>query len=216
MENINEQKELLNKLMNMLEKQFSDSEIVLHDFTQPYEHTIADIRNGHITGRRVGDSLTNFGLEVVNGEQEGMDRYNYVVYTASGTILRSSSMYITNSCGKAIGALCINTDVTNEIHYQEYLRKKNQPTFMPELDSKVGSEIFPGTVQELLEHLIKDASKFINKEPENMTKEDKIKFLDYLDKRGAFLISKSGDAFCSYLGISKFTMYKYLDMAKEE
>ena len=47
-----------------------------------------------------------------------------------------------------------------------------------------------------------------------MTKEDKIHFIQLLDQKGALLISKSGERICSYLGISKFTLYKYLDIAR--
>jgi predicted transcriptional regulator YheO len=44
-----------------------------------------------------------------------------------------------------------------------------------------------------------------------MSKEDKIKVVEFLDKKGAFLITKSGDKVCRYLDISKFTLYNYLD-----
>ena len=51
---------------------------------------------------------------------------------------------------------------------------------------------------------------------EKLTKADKLKFLDYLDKKGAFLISKSGDRVCDHLHISKFTLYKYLEIVRGE
>ena len=44
------------RLMSMLEYQFgSNCEIILHDLTKDYNHTIVDIRNGHITDRNIGD-----------------------------------------------------------------------------------------------------------------------------------------------------------------
>ena len=49
-----------------------------------------------------------------------------------------------------------------------------------------------------------------------MSREDKIEFLNYLDERGAFLISKANEKIGSYLGISKFTLYHYLDIARNE
>jgi len=47
-----------------------------------------------------------------------------------------------------------------------------------------------------------------------MSREDKIRFIHYLDEKGAFLITKSGERIQDYLGISKYTLYKYLDMSR--
>ena len=38
----------------------------------------------------------------------------------------------------------------------------------------------------------------------------------FLNDSGAFLITKSGARVCSYFGISKYTLYSYLDEAKTE
>ena len=48
-----------------------------------------------------------------------------------------------------------------------------------------------------------------------MTKEDKVKAIRFLNNSGAFLITKSGDRVTEAFGISKFTLYSYLDAAKE-
>ena len=48
-----------------------------------------------------------------------------------------------------------------------------------------------------------------------MTKEDKIKVVHYLNEAGAFLITRSGDRVASVLGISKFTLYKYMESSLE-
>jgi len=44
-----------------------------------------------------------------------------------------------------------------------------------------------------------------------MTKEDKIRAIQFLSKNGAFLITKSGDKISKYYGISKYTLYSYID-----
>ena len=44
-----------------------------------------------------------------------------------------------------------------------------------------------------------------------MNREQKMEFLRFLDKKGAFLISKSNERVCEFLQISKFTLYNYLD-----
>ena len=48
-----------------------------------------------------------------------------------------------------------------------------------------------------------------------MNKEDKVKAIQFLNNAGAFLITKSGDKVCKFFGISKYTLYSYIDEAKE-
>ena len=53
------------RLLDMLEQQLgSNTEILLHDLTKDYNHTIVDIRNGYITNRKVGDCGSDLGLRV--------------------------------------------------------------------------------------------------------------------------------------------------------
>ena len=47
-----------------------------------------------------------------------------------------------------------------------------------------------------------------------MRREDKVKAIRFLNQSGAFLITKSGHKVCKYFGISKYTLYSYLDEAK--
>ena len=55
MKSINEEMPLLKQLLSLISNHFGTScEVVLHDLTQDYNHTIVDIRNGHITNRTVG------------------------------------------------------------------------------------------------------------------------------------------------------------------
>ena len=70
--------DFLNRLVDMLEQQLGkNTEIVLHDLRNGYEHTIVDIRNGNITGRKVGGTGSNLGLEVLKGTYGNGDRYSY-------------------------------------------------------------------------------------------------------------------------------------------
>ena len=49
-----------------------------------------------------------------------------------------------------------------------------------------------------------------------MNKDDKIKAIQFLNQHGAFLITKSGDKIAKYFGISKYTLYSYIDSKQEE
>ena len=61
-------KEWLRSILDMLSAHFGkDVEFVIHDLSLDYEHTIVDIRNGQITGRKIGDTGDILGLEVIRG-----------------------------------------------------------------------------------------------------------------------------------------------------
>ena len=64
---------------------------------------------------------------------------------------------------------------------------------------------------ELLDLLIEQAIAKVGKPVALMNKEDKTAVVQYLNNAGAFLITKSGDKVSSLLGISKFTLYSYMD-----
>ena len=79
------------------------------------------------------------------------------------------------------------------------------------MTEKAREEHFATDVNDLLEYLLAESVRVIGKPVEDMTKEDKQKALKYLDEKGALLITKSGSKICKFFGISKFTMYNYLE-----
>ena len=67
------------------------------------------------------------------------------------------------------------------------------------------------------EYAFKDKDgKQVGKPVEQMHREDKIKFVRYLDQKGAFLITKAAERIYEYLGVSRFTLYNYLDIVRKE
>ena len=200
-------------IMDVLENHLGEtSEIVLHDLTKPYDQTIVDIRNGHITGRKVGDPGSNLGLEVLRGTVIDGNRYNYVTHRKDGTVLRSSSIYFYED-GNVIGSLCINTDITEELRFENYLHVKNNSS-MPDDDNP--QEVFVTDVKQLLDHFFQEGQKLVGKPAVLMNKNEKLEFLRYLDNVGAFLITKSTERIIELLGISKGTLYSYLGLLHSE
>lgn len=70
-------------------------------------------------------------------------------------------------------------------------------------------------MNELLEDLIEQSVEEVGKPVALMNKNDKIQAIDFLNKAGAFLVTKSGDKISKYFGISKYTLYAYLDAKRE-
>ncbi len=214
MKHIDEQKEMLTRILDMMEQHFgTHCEVILHDLTREYDHTIVDIRNGHITGRKVGDSGTNLGLEVLRGTVVNGDRYNYITHTPDAKILRSSSVYFRDDDGRVIGCVCVNTDITESVRYEAYLHASNNYSLEAAGEK---SEVFATDVKQLLEHFLIEGQKLVGKPAMLMDKVERAQFLQYLDQNGAFLITKSSDRVCEFLGISRYTLYSCLDKLRND
>ena len=77
-------------------------------------------------------------------------------------------------------------------------------------------EIGVGTSHNGIIVLPEAAEAMVGKPAAVMNKEDKVKAIQFLSQNGAFLITKSGDKVAKYFGISKYTLYSYIDMNKQE
>ena len=210
MEQVQAEFEFLTSLVRGIAAQFGDNcEVVLHDLTRPYDSTIVAIENGHVTGRKVGDPGTNLGLELLRGQSDSGNKINYVTQTKDGRILRSTSLYMRNSEGTVIGSLCINYDITDLMMAEKTLQSLTASGLQPEV-----RESFVSNVSDLLDQLIQEAQEQVGKPVAAMTKEDKTRLIQLLDQKGAFLIKKAGEKICSYLNISKYTLYSYLEESK--
>ncbi|MFD0615929.1 transcriptional regulator [Paenibacillus sp. GCM10027629] len=210
MEQVQAEFEFLTSLVRGIAAQFGDNcEVVLHDLTRPYDSTIVAIENGHVTGRKVGDPGTNLGLELLRGQSDSGNKINYVTQTKDGRILRSTSLYMRNSEGTVIGSLCINYDITDLMMAEKTLQSLTASGLQPEV-----RESFVSNVSDLLDQLIQEAQEHVGRPVAAMTKEDKMRLIQLLDQKGAFLIKKAGEKICSYLNISKYTLYSYLEESK--
>ena len=192
-------------------------EIAIHDVTRDLSNTIVYIENGQVSGRTDGDGASNVVLEALNTPPEKLqDQIAYLTRTEDGRALKSSTLYIRDENGNLRYLFSVNYDIASLRAVDELiqglitthpLKKEN-----PERESVPK---IPHTVTELLDSLIEHAFAEIGKPAVMMTKEDKIRVVHYLNDAGAFLITKSGDRVSSALGISKFTLYKYMESDAE-
>ena len=212
MQTIYDNIQMLTNVLDLLENHLGQNcEIVLHDNTKEYEHSIVDIRNGHITGRKVGDCGGSWGLEVLSKVTPDTHIYNKIVHMRNGRIIRGSSMFIQNDEGDNIGALCINMDITDSLKCEEYLKQFN----MYSTTTPSSSELFTTDVNQLMDNLLLQCEKMFDKPMNHLNKDEKMQIIRFLDSKGAFLITKSGDRVCEFLNISKFTLYNYLEITRQ-
>ncbi len=219
MKTIEEVLPLLQRVMKLISNTFgADCEVVLHDWSKGYDQSIIAIENGSVTNRKVGDCGSNLGLEVMRGTIKDGDRFNYVTKTSMNKTLKSSSIYIINDEGKTLGALCINVDITNYLGFKNSLSSflGEEVITQAAAENLENIEFHANDVGQLTDYLISTGLQLIDKPVDKMTKEDKLKIVRFLDEKGTFLITKSGDKVCGALKISKFTLYNYLDIVRAE
>ncbi|MCG8479685.1 MAG: helix-turn-helix transcriptional regulator [Spirochaetales bacterium] len=210
MEHIRDELSFLTALIKGISQQFGENcEVVLLDLSEFEERgsVIVAIENGHVTGRSVGDSGTNLGMEVMRGTDREGDKYNYLTQTKSGRLLRSTTMYIRNRADVPIGCICINNDITDLIMAESTLKNL---TLSDNMNNEV-KEIFVNDVNELVDILIQESLQHVGKPVAMMDKADKLKAIQYLDQKGTLLIKKSSDRICAFFDISKYTLYSYLE-----
>lgn len=213
MANIKDILPFLNTVINGMAKHFgATSEFVVHDYSDGHDSTIVSIVNGDVTGRRVGDSTMQVELKIMPGEHvlnESNDGiFNYKTQTHDGRILKSSTIYIRDNDGNAIGSLCINSDVTQLQQAKFYIEKF---IGLPHERNSSSDIVFVGGVDDLLISLIHESIDSIGVPTSAMNREQKIAGIRYLKEKGAFKIQKACDVIARYYDVSKFTVYNYLD-----
>lgn len=182
-------------------------EVVVHDLTRNYENTIVSIENAHVTGRKVGDGISEWILRTLKDNENPQDEYNLLSRTINGRVVKCSSIFIRDDDGKVIGLFSINYDITNLIMAQNTLESITSVK-----DQKPVEEMgmITNNVNELLDQLIEQADTFIGMPVAIMGKKEKTRAIQYLNDCGAFLITKAGDKVSKHYDISKYTLYNYL------
>ena len=208
-----EQLDFYKRLAHALALQFgSGCEVVVHDLeSADPSHSIVAIENGHVTGRKVGDGPSHVVLEALHaGDAQLEDRLAYLTKTADGKILKSSTVFIRDDDGRTVGIFAVNYDITILRAMGDTIAEVvgTEPSAPREPEPIVRS------VADLLDDLIEQSVQLVGTPVALMTKEEKVRAIRYLNDTGAFLITKSGPKVCKYFGISKYTLYNYLDEAR--
>ena len=200
----------LRRIAHGLALQFgSNCEVVVHSLADcDIDHSIVAIENGHVTGRKLGDGPSHVVLEALQQGDAVSDHLGYLTRTKDGKILKSSTIYLRGADGHLQYILAINFDITGLLMFDSSLKPLLSTADEPEQKEP---ERIVQSVSELLDELIEQSTRLVGKPVALMTKEDKIRAIQFLNKAGAFLITKSGDKISKYYGISKYTLYSHLD-----
>ena len=192
----------------------SNCEVVLHDLLN-LDRAIVKIANGHITGRQVSAPITDMGLRLFEEDKKnkkGTAMIGYRIKTKEGRELKSTTIFIRDIKGNAVGCLCINIDLTPYLATKNLIDQICQP-INPD-NAEAGNESpekFVSDVDSLIEQLIEKAMINANKPIILMSKEDKLQVMRDLKKSGFFLIKGFVKRLSGEWGVSLPTIYKYLE-----
>ncbi len=215
-QNYDEDREIIEhyiRTAEMLGKMFKPFlEVIVHDLKKPDQAIIA-IFNGNITGRKIGDPTTDLGLKRLNNDVPDCI-VNYTNMTESGVRLKSSSLVIRNKLNQVIGSLCLNFNVEPFHDFQsimkDFLLVSNNP-FIDEQEQFNTKEVNVDIEHSIKNYLTENAIKATN-----ITKDHKMKIVQMLHKEGQFNKKSSVRLTAEILGVSKPTIYKYLNLAMKQ
>lgn len=193
---------------NMITQTFGKScEVSIHDLTNP-NSSVVYVANGTVTGRKEGQSFDHLIREVLLSKKFKDDcTANYIFETGNGKKVKSSSALIRSPEGEVVGMLCINYDLT-----LSYLMKEELNCFLPEITQNETSveDIAPNQdVETIIDNLIENIIR--NEDVGNLKRKDNIEIIRFMDEKGIFLVKGSIEKVASSLGLSKVTIYSYLD-----
>ncbi|HOX30992.1 MAG TPA: PAS domain-containing protein [Spirochaetales bacterium] len=190
------------------------AEVVLHDLGD-VEKSVVAIRNGHISGRRVGSPATNMVLKTLVHGSGGAKEYlaNYKGLAADGRALRSSTMFLRDDAGGLIGILCVNIDTSELERFRDCLDRLIGTQRAPAEGEAI--ERLSSSVEELALDSIEAVVAAAGVSPSRMSQEEKIEIVRKLNDDGVFLLKGAIPRIAAKLGVSEPTAYRYLNCVKK-
>jgi len=205
-------KQIADAILNIFTR---DLEVVVHDLTQP-QKSIKYIA-GDVTHRKIGGPITDLVVKALHQEGRGIrDRHNYKTTSSDGRALKSTTVFIRDSRGDVVSALCINIDMTHFLNAAYSLN--NFISTENDFNGSEKAETFAMSITETIEVLFQQAVLKIGKQPSSMSIEEKIELVKELETNGVFQIKGGIDQAALLMGVSKYTVYNYLkkNRAKQE
>ncbi len=190
------------------------TEVVLHslDIENP---SIIKVANGHVTDRSIGAPITNLALEKLKAGNDISEPY--FSRGPQGKLLRSVTTIIRNDLNKAIGLLCINSDMNAPIHSLFTTMQPNISAVSPQLDSpETSSETFAKSPDEMLNDTIDKIIKETFLDGSIPASKRNRVIVEQLFDNGAFNIKDAIVITANHLEVSRDTIYRYVRELKND
>ena len=188
-----------------------NSEIVLHDFSDP-DHAIVDIRNGIVSGRKVGGPATDLALKImpfITG---------YEGRGAGGKTLESATYFIREN-DEIVGMLCVNTDLST-VRSINAMAQQLMACFdaVPRQAEPASIEVesLSESTQELIDRSISELLESRGQDVASLGQADRVDVIRHLNGNGVFMLKGAVACAATALGISEPSVYRYLQKVRKE
>ncbi len=179
-------------------------EVVLHDLRDP-QHAIRAIEN-NLSGRKVGDSVTELGLARIEDPGYPSVIQNYPNQFPDGRPAKSTSIGIKNAAGEYIAALCLNLDVS--VLSPVTLALSNLVATETEHREQALETLRDRNARELRQ-AVEELAVERAATPRSLSREDKKALVRQLHQDGYFDSRDAAQTIADLLGVSRATVYNY-------
>lgn len=180
----------------------SSCETLIHDMGVP-SHPILSIYNGHVSGREVGSTMDIMGIGLELDESAATtDFINLAATTPDGRQTKSSTFHLSGD-GYNL-ALGINFDYTGLVFANRIL------TDLMSSHADLQSALWQEGDSRRLSGLFDRCLTAIGKPADSLNKKDRVRLISMLEQQSAFSYRKSVPFVAQQLGVSRYTVYKYL------
>lgn len=192
-----------------------NTEVVLHDMTD-WHHSVVAIRNGHISGRKVGDPITETNLRILRSEVHKKVPYmnNDPLIFEKKESIKSASWFIKDENDVLIGMICINSDCHELIAARDLLDKMIHPPLVEKEQKEKGPDKINIDVKELVENNLNHISQNLLNQLSLLSKDEKVELVGKLDEMGTFSVKGTIWYLAQSMGVSVPTLYRYLALTK--
>lgn len=180
-------------------------EAVVYDLDAPGHRIIAI--SGDVTGRKVGDPMTEFTLRVLQSRAPGDEMLTVESRSPRSRRMKSTSVVFREPDGHIFGALCINLDIEVMSQATELLAELSR---IPE-PKKPTEEHFSAEPVELIAEMFREALSKRGLTLEALKRDERIEIVRALRDEGVFNFKNAPTIVADLLGVSRFTIYNYLN-----
>jgi len=187
-------------------------EVVVHDLRNPKQTLIAI--SGNLTGRAVGAPVPDMEFLPRNLTSFQDDIIRQPARTPRGRELLSTTVWVRDTTGAIVGAICINMDFNDLRHARDLLNH-----VLTGIEAAPGAEVletFATSPQDFVEIALRGAIRKVGKPLHHLNRQDKIAIISALEQAEVFRFPQSIEIVMEQLGISRASIYAYLKEIREE
>jgi predicted transcriptional regulator YheO len=177
-------------------------EVVVHDYRDPDRSVVAVA--GDVTGRQVGDAMSEIGLRVLAAGDAAVPDVDYITRADDGRILKCSTFPLFDADAHLIGALCVNLDVSVLHRAAAMLSDLAGTRVAMSEPPRTG---FSGDLDELIDSVTDAAAARSTAPIASLPRAERLEVIRALQDAGAFALRGAAVRIAARLGVSRAALY---------